>query len=167
MRAGARRVRQFLDDPVDFKTRIKQSINARKKEEKHNMDVEWKIVPVEPIVDTREKLIAAHKDDKLVSVKWPGSGDMAISLERHMIDNAMTEWCKLETLDRLTRMQSVRRSIKRTTKRLKKNRATQTEVDDLAADIALFIGHELAYGDGEKYLIKGPGLDDFKKSVEQ
>lgn len=53
-------------------------------------------------------------------------------------------------------MASIRAAIKRTVKRMKQKRATGKEMDDLAADIALWLGHELVFADGEKHLIKGP-----------
>lgn len=104
----------------------------------------------------KQAVLKAHDEGRLVHCTWPGADSLAISLERHMVDDAMTEWRRLDADDRWQRMQSIRKEIKRITKRMKQKRASPKEMDGFAADIALFIGHELLYADGERYLIKGP-----------
>jgi len=100
--------------------------------------------------------LKAFDEGRVVSFTWPGSGDLQIGLERHMIDDAMQRWAAMDAGDRASAMASVRRAMKRTTKRLKQNRAKPAEMDALAADIALFVGHELIYADGEKWMVKNP-----------
>lgn len=109
---------------------------------------------------TRETVAALLDAGQIVTVSWPGSGDIRISLQRHMIDDAMAAWSKLEVGDRAQRMGSVRAAIKRATKRMKQQRAASREIDELAADVALFVGHELMFGDGEKWLSKNPTRDE-------
>lgn len=115
-------------------------------------------------MNVQAKLVAALDEGRLVSCKWPKSGDLFISLERHMIDQAMALWAGLDDADRGRRLISVRRAIERATKRLKKNRTNSREMDALASDITLFLAHELVYGDGERWLVKGPGRDTFTRT---
>lgn len=109
---------------------------------------------------TRETVAALIDAGQMVTVKWPGSGDMFISLQRHMIDDAMVVWGELAAADRMQRMGSIRKALKRATKRIKQGRASAREHDEFAADVALFVGHELVYADGERWLSKGPTSAD-------
>ena len=109
---------------------------------------------------TRETVARLIDTGEMVTVRWPESGDLRVSLQRHMIDDAMVLWPTLEPSDRNRRMGSVRKAIKRTTKKIKQGRATGKDSDDLAADVALFVGHELVYADGERWLVKGPTSAD-------
>lgn len=105
---------------------------------------------------TKETVAALFAHGQMVTVKWPGSGELIVGLQRHMIDDAMAEWEKLSADDRGRRMRSVQKAIKRATKRVKNGKATQHDTEELAADIALFIGHELVHADGERWLVKSP-----------
>lgn len=103
----------------------------------------------------RGQLVKAHDEGQLVSCRIPGGGNISIALERHMVDQAMAAWKGIPPADRERTFASVSRAIKRGVKRMKQKRARPAEMDALAADIALWLGHELVFADGEKHLIKG------------
>ena len=113
-----------------------------------------------------EKLIKAHDEKRLVSCKIPYGGDLVIALERHMVDHAIDEWRRTREGVRHFSMLSVLKTIKHTVKRMKRGRATGKEMDELAADVALWIGHELLFSDGEKHLVKGPTREDLLKPAK-
>lgn len=113
----------------------------------------------------RQALIKAHGEKRLITCRIPDGGDIMITLESHMVDQAMAAWKAMPEPERDRTIGSVRRAIKRTIKRLKKDRATQSERDALAADIALWLGHELLFSDGERHLIKGPDPSDLMKPL--
>lgn len=112
--------------------------------------------------DIRAKLVQALDEKRLIACRFPGGGDMTIALERHMVDQAIEAWRTRYTTpgERRKALDSVRGAIKRTAKRMKQNRACGNEIDAMAADIALWLGHELLFADGERYLIKGPSRED-------
>lgn len=104
----------------------------------------------------RYSLLKAHDENRLVTCKFPGGGNLSISLEKHMVEQSMRSWKdEIPPAERQRTLSSVMRAIKRVTKRLKKDIATQRERDELAADIALWLGHELMFSDGERHLVKG------------
>lgn len=104
-----------------------------------------------------QQLLAA---DAMVTCRWPDSGDLKISLERAQIEEAMALWIDVDETERQARMASVRQTIDHTTKRLKNGQAEPDEVDALAVDIALFLGHELLHADGEHWLVRNPAPQD-------
>ena len=112
--------------------------------------------------DIRDALVQAHNDGRLVTCRVPYGGDLAIALERHMVDQAMTEWNGKPEPARRSAMVSVLKEIKRVVKRMKQQKATGADMDGLAADVALWLGHELMFADGERHLIKGPELGELK-----
>lgn len=109
-----------------------------------------------------EKLMA---EGELVSCKWPGCGPLTITIQRSMLEEAMNEWLTISLESRLRTLQSVRSAIDRATRRVQSGKAKNKDMDHLAADIALFIGHELVYSDGEKWLVKNPPIDIFRGRV--
>lgn len=108
----------------------------------------------------REALAKAHDEKRLISCRFPGGGDFCIALERHMVDDSIREWLKMTPKERGAAMLSIRRQIKRGVKRFKQGRATGKETNALASDIALWLGHELLFSDGQRHLIKGPRRED-------
>lgn len=56
---------------------------------------------------TKETVAALFAHGQMVTVKWPGSGELIVGLQRHMIDDAMAEWAKLSADDRGRRMRSL------------------------------------------------------------
>jgi len=56
----------------------------------------------------------------------------------------------------------VQKALKRGTARVEKRTATQQESDNLAADAALWLAHELLYGNGERNLVKNPPAETFQ-----
>ena len=113
----------------------------------------------------REALMKAHNEKRLISCKVPGGGDMAIALEKHMVDQALKDWRDIPEIARASTLGSVRRTIKRAVKRMKQGRATDREMDELAADVALWLAHDLLFADGERHLIKGPSKEDLLRKV--
>ena len=114
----------------------------------------------------REELLKAHDEKRLVSCRIPYGGDITITLEKHLVDQSMDGWRNKPALVRKIAMKSILRTIKRTVKRIKQGEASEEEMDELAADIALWLGHELVFTDGEKYLIKGPSRDALQKETD-
>jgi hypothetical protein len=108
-----------------------------------------------------EALIEANSKDKVVSMSLPNS-DFVIAFERHMLDESMARWSVMNEADRNYTMSNVRAALKRGVKKLKKNTAKPKDMDNLAADCALFLAHELMYGDGEKYLTRVPTDAEFR-----
>ncbi len=106
--------------------------------------------------EIREQLLHAHDEDRLVSVAIPHGDGLVIALERHMVEDAFKQWRGMGRARRASAFASVCRAVKAGVTRVKRNRATADDMDALAADLALWIGHELAYSDGEKHLAKGP-----------
>ena len=113
--------------------------------------------------EIRDALNKAYDDGRLISCRFPGSGKIAISMERHMVDEAISYWSKEDHGQHSFVLGSIMRAIKSTTKRLKKRKATPAQMDALAADIALWLGHAMLHGDGENYLVKGPKPTDLQK----
>lgn len=112
-----------------------------------------------------EKVAAMFRNGDGVTCKWPGSGDMVITLERRMINDAIAQWQLRDEAGREGAMDSIRSALKRANKRIARNKLSQQEANDLASDIALFIAHELVYADGEQWLAKNPEpsiLEGFK-----
>ncbi|MGE3712228.1 MAG: hypothetical protein AB7G35_21485 [Hyphomicrobiaceae bacterium] len=113
--------------------------------------------------EIKAKLVQAARDGKLISFTYPYAGKHAISVDRHMIDDAMRAWMDLREDDRDGVYASVIRNIKSVGKRMKKKIATPQQMDGLAADCALWLAHQLLFADGERHLIKGPSADDLLK----
>lgn len=111
---------------------------------------------------TKEKLIDAYANGRMVQFTFPGGRDLVFGIERHSLDIAMTLWSVMNDDDRSQRMRSVLREIKRGTKRVKNGRATQRQADEFAADLTLWLAHELLYSNGEKWLVKGLTAADAK-----
>lgn len=114
----------------------------------------------------REEILKAHDERRLVSCRIPYGGDITITFEKHLVDQAMDGWRNKSAPDRKSAMKSILRTIKRTVKRIKQGEASEEEMDELAADIALWLGHELVFADGEKHLIKGPSRDSLQKETD-
>jgi len=109
---------------------------------------------------TKKDIAQLLDGGEMVTVRWPGSGELEISIERHMIDDAISEWEKLGRAARRQNFSSVKREMKRVTRLMEQGSAHPQELSGLVADIALFIGHELVHSDGERWLVKGPTGDD-------
>ena len=107
-------------------------------------------------VEIRDKLLRAYDENRLVSVRIPSGDGLVIALERHMVEDAFAQWEGMGIARRASAFASVCRAVKAGVKRVKRNRASADDMDALAADLALWIGHELLYSDGEKHLAKGP-----------
>jgi hypothetical protein len=103
----------------------------------------------------------------LAACRLPYGGDIGISLDKCMVDQAMDCWRNTTAPDRKIAMRSILRELKRTIKRFKQRKASSKEMDDLAADMALWLGHELLYADGEKQLVKGLSRDDLNKQTDK
>jgi len=101
-----------------------------------------------------------------ITCKWPGSGDMIITLERRMIDDAFVQWKLRDEAGRERAMASIRKAIKRANKHIERGTMTQRKANDMASDIALFLGHELMFADGEKWLVKTPDASAFTEGGE-
>lgn len=117
-------------------------------------------------MNTQARIIDAYENGKMVNCRWPGSGQSMLGIERKQIDEAMTIWSAMPEHVRDQRMASVRREMKRGSKRLHRGTASQAEVDNFAADVALWLAHELVFGDGERWLVKGPSANDVKEIFE-
>lgn len=103
------------------------------------------------------KLVASLAQGNVVSFRLPFPGGYSLCVERHMIEEAMDHWSTDHDAARRKRaMTSIERAMKRVYKRLRKNTATGKEMDELAADSALWLGHQLLFSDGERYLIANP-----------
>lgn len=114
--------------------------------------------------EIRDALNRAYDEGRLISCRFPGSGTIAISMERHMVDESVKYWSGKDHGQHDFVLGSVLKAIKATTKRLKKRKATPAEMDALASDIAIWLGHAMLYGDGEKYLVKGPSPKELNKA---
>ncbi len=102
-----------------------------------------------------------------VTCTWPGSGDMMITLERRMVDDAIAQWAlRDDEAGREPAMASIRQAIKRANKHIERGTMTQRKANDMASDIALFLGHELMFADGEKWLVKTPDASAFTEGGE-
>lgn len=102
-----------------------------------------------------------------VTCTWPGSGDMMITLERRMVDDAIAQWTlRDDEAGRERAMTSIRKAIKRANKHIERGTMTQKGANDMASDIALFLGHELMFSDGEKWLVKTPDASAFTEGGE-
>lgn len=104
----------------------------------------------------KEKIRKAFAEDRLITCLIPNSGNLILMIERHTVEQAMDEWTKRDAVSRRKSMESVRKSIKRVLKRVKTGKASQKEANDMAADVALWLGHELVFANGEQYLVKPP-----------
>lgn len=111
------------------------------------------------------KLIAAHKEGKLITCRFPYGSDMLISLERHMVEQGFASWKNIPEPDHGRVLSSINRSIKHVVKRMRKGKATGPEMDAMAADISLWLAHRLMFADGEKYLQKGPSREDLENAM--
>lgn len=114
-------------------------------------------------MSTKQAILDAYQNGTMVNCRWPGSGDMMLGITRNQIDGAMALWAAMDADMRARRMESVRREMKRGTKRVKSGRATQSQANNLAADVALWLSHEMVYGNGERWLIKGPTVKEVQE----
>lgn len=101
-----------------------------------------------------DAFLKARDDGRLVSFKLPNSGGLALSVERHMLEQAMDYWHTEQNGDtRQHVIQSVREHLKAAIKRMKRGKMSDKEYDDLASDACLWLGFEMVYADGEKHLV--------------
>jgi hypothetical protein len=112
----------------------------------------------------REALAKAHDEKRLVSCRVPNGGGIAMALEQHIVEDAINSWRSSgdDESARKALLSSISRSIERVVERVKQGKATDGEMDDLAADVALWLGHELLYADGERHLVKGPSRENLR-----
>jgi hypothetical protein len=123
--------------------------------------------PAPPEPTFRELMLKAYDEKRLITCRYPyGGNDDAIGLEKHMVDQAMEAWRDTPAPERKIVMASVLRNVKRTVKRFKQRKASSQEMDNMAADVALWLAHELLFNDGEKHLTKGPDREAFAKVEE-
>lgn len=106
--------------------------------------------------DIRAALVKASEDGRLTTFKLPSSRGLCLTIERHTIDEGMDAWLALPGPERKSAFWSVQKALKRGIERIEKRTASQAESDGLAADAALWLAHELLYGDGERHLMKNP-----------
>jgi hypothetical protein len=83
-------------------------------------------------------------------------GDLHLAIERHVIDNAIIAWQTMPVDQHKKALWSIKKTLNRIIERVQKRTATQQESDNLAADAALWLAHELLYADGERHLRKNP-----------
>lgn len=103
------------------------------------------------------RLLELHASGGLITTGWPNSGAMSISLEVAQVAMAKIHFCGKSDNERRSLVASITKALKRATKKLKKGTISQREMDGLAADVTLWLAHEFAYGDPQRYVI-GNGL---------
>jgi hypothetical protein len=113
-------------------------------------------------------LLQAESEKRLVSCRIPRAGDLCISFERHMVEQAMHCWKDMTPRARRIGNASVRLSIKRGVRRMRAgaHKIPQKDMDALASDVALWLAHEILFADGEKHLIKNPSKETLSEGVK-
>jgi hypothetical protein len=114
-------------------------------------------------MNTKDAILDAYQKGVMVNCHWPGCDGIRLGITRNQIDGAMALWTAMDAPARAQRMASIAKEMKRGTKRVKTGRASQAQANNLAADVALWLAHELVFGNGERWLIKGPSVTEVKE----